>query len=165
MTTMLYKSPGPHNINGDMVDHKVVENDKIEKALDDGWFRTIPEAVEASESESEVGALDPKESTITEQIPEDMPEWAKESMGRGTLFKDVFTRIADLEEELVKVKALVPESEEVETVAMNVLLDADGLPWDERIHVAAKTRTHSDKWRVKPGISKEVLAKVRTGLT
>ena len=114
MTTMVYKSPGPHELQGEKVDYKVVEDDQIEKALDDGWFRTIPEAV------GEV------------EVPEEFDE------------PDGF--------------------DEPEMPATNVLLDADGLPWDERIHVAAKKRTNTDKWRVKPGISAEVLAKVRAGL-
>ncbi len=48
---LMYVCPGPHNLSKGTYDFIEVRNDKeVEKALDDGFFRTIPEAVEALES-------------------------------------------------------------------------------------------------------------------
>lgn len=48
--TMLYKHPGPHKIHGNKFDYIVTED--IDAALEDGWFLTTPEALEAVEPES-----------------------------------------------------------------------------------------------------------------
>jgi len=45
--TMLYKHPGPHKIHGNKFDYIVTED--IQKAQEDGWFLTTPEALETSE--------------------------------------------------------------------------------------------------------------------
>lgn len=47
--TMLYKHPGPHKIHGSKFDYIVTED--IEQAMEDGWFLTTPEALEAVEPE------------------------------------------------------------------------------------------------------------------
>lgn len=46
-TTMLYKSPGPHEIHGGKFDYTIVEDDQIEAAKADGWHLTTPEAKQA----------------------------------------------------------------------------------------------------------------------
>lgn len=47
MTTMLYKCPGLHEIHGGHFDYVIVEDDKIEETLANGWFLTTPEAKQA----------------------------------------------------------------------------------------------------------------------
>lgn len=49
MTTMLYKYPGPHEIHGDKFDYVIVEDDKIDDAIDSGWFLTTTEAKSANQ--------------------------------------------------------------------------------------------------------------------
>lgn len=42
--TMLYKHPGKHEIHGDKFDYIIVDEEDIESAIADGWFRTTDEA-------------------------------------------------------------------------------------------------------------------------
>lgn len=44
---MLYKYPGRHELHGDHFDYTIVEDDKIDEALADGWKLTTPEAKQA----------------------------------------------------------------------------------------------------------------------
>jgi len=46
----------------------------------------------------------------------------------------------------------------------NVDLDADGLPWDERIHSRGKTKTKSGQWRKLRGVEPELVASVEDEL-
>lgn len=48
MTTMLYKYPGDTDINGKGFDYTIVDDDKVEQAIADGWHLTTGEAVAAS---------------------------------------------------------------------------------------------------------------------
>ena len=51
--TMLYKSPGPHEIHGGHYDYIVIDADEegaIDAAKADGWFETTIEAKEAGEA-------------------------------------------------------------------------------------------------------------------
>lgn len=48
--TMLYKSPGPHEIHGGHFDYITVDEDEIEDALADGWHLTTPDAKAAHEA-------------------------------------------------------------------------------------------------------------------
>lgn len=52
--TMLYKHPGPHKIHGNKFDYTVTED--VEQAMEDGWFLTTPEALEAGQPEPTLGA-------------------------------------------------------------------------------------------------------------
>lgn len=54
MNTMLYKAPGPHEIHGGRFDYLIVEDDKVEDALADGWHLTTPEAKAAHEASIKV---------------------------------------------------------------------------------------------------------------
>lgn len=47
--TMLYRCPGSHEIHGGKFDYVIVDDDKIEDAVADGWFLTTPEAKAAHE--------------------------------------------------------------------------------------------------------------------
>jgi hypothetical protein len=49
-TTMLYKAPGPHEIHGSRFDYIIVDDDKIEAALADGWYLTTTEAKDAHQA-------------------------------------------------------------------------------------------------------------------
>lgn len=44
MTVMLYKSPGKYKIHGGNFDYTIVDDDKVDAALKDGWFKTTEEA-------------------------------------------------------------------------------------------------------------------------
>jgi hypothetical protein len=45
-------------------------------------------------------------------------------------------------------------------------LDADGIPWDARIHAGTKTRLKANNtWKLKPGIDKALVDQVRAELT
>jgi len=51
--TMLYKSPGPHEIHGGHFDYIIVDADQegaIEAAKAEGWFETTTEAKEAGDA-------------------------------------------------------------------------------------------------------------------
>jgi hypothetical protein len=43
-------------------------------------------------------------------------------------------------------------------------LDKEGLPWDERIHSSTKNKNEDGTWRVKRGVDKGMLAKVKASL-
>jgi len=72
--SMLYKAPGPHFCDGHMVDYIVVPMDEDEATVAKGWFRTIPEALEAAKGvrdsvvtpEKEVAATEPEAPKETE---------------------------------------------------------------------------------------------------
>lgn len=42
--TMVYKAPGAHALHGGYFDYLVVDDEKLEEALADGWHLTTPEA-------------------------------------------------------------------------------------------------------------------------
>lgn len=44
---MLYKAPGPHHLDGEMVDYCIVEAEDVEATLVQGWSKTIQEATTA----------------------------------------------------------------------------------------------------------------------
>lgn len=46
-TTMLYKSPGQHEIHGHMLDYIIVDDDSIQSAIANGWHLTTDDAVNA----------------------------------------------------------------------------------------------------------------------
>lgn len=48
MSVMLYKHPGKHELHGDKFDYIVVDELEVDKALNDGWYKTTPEALENS---------------------------------------------------------------------------------------------------------------------
>jgi len=50
--------------------------------------------------------------TITEIIPDDMPDWAREAMLAGILFDTVFKRISYLEKENTKLNEKLEGSNE-----------------------------------------------------
>lgn len=56
MTTMLYKSPGPHELHGGRFDYHVVADSAVDAALADGWFRTTDEARAAAKDEEDAKA-------------------------------------------------------------------------------------------------------------
>lgn len=43
-------------------------------------------------------------------------------------------------------------------------LDADGLPWDERIHASTKTKKQDGKWKAKRGVNAETVKQVEAEL-
>lgn len=45
---MLYKHPGKHKIHGDKFDYIIVDEKDVNDALIKGWFKTTPEALNAS---------------------------------------------------------------------------------------------------------------------
>src|SRR5262245_51663474 len=49
MPTMLYKSPGPHDIHGGKFDYVIVEDDQIGATQAKGWCLTTTEAKRAME--------------------------------------------------------------------------------------------------------------------
>jgi hypothetical protein len=48
--TMLYKSPGPHEIHGGHFDYTIIDGDEVEQAIADGWSLTTTEAKTVHES-------------------------------------------------------------------------------------------------------------------
>lgn len=46
----------------------------------------------------------------------------------------------------------------------SVTLDADGLPWDARIHSGGKSLTQAGKWRARVGVGKDTVAAVQAEL-
>jgi hypothetical protein len=52
-----------------------------------------------------------------------------------------------------------------QTTAMTVELDADDLPWDERIHAGSKAKlAKTQQWRKKRGVSSDLILQVETEL-
>lgn len=49
-------------------------------------------------------------------------------------------------------------------VAAGIELDADGLPWDQRIHAGTKAKLNNGKWRLKRGVDADLLKKVEAEL-
>lgn len=43
-------------------------------------------------------------------------------------------------------------------------LDSDGIPWDNRIHAAAKTQCKDGTWKLRPGVDKSIVDQVRAEL-
>ena len=43
-------------------------------------------------------------------------------------------------------------------------LDADGIPWDNRIHAASKTQCKDGTWKLRPGVDKDLVAQVKAQL-
>ena len=51
--TMLYKSPGPHEIHGGKFDYTIFDEDEVEQAIADGWSLTTTEAKEVAAKKAE----------------------------------------------------------------------------------------------------------------
>ena len=65
--TLVYKGHGPHSRAGGTYDHKVVEDEvEFDAALTDGWFPSLPEAIEGKLDVQEV-AQEPVEVEKQEQ--------------------------------------------------------------------------------------------------
>lgn len=47
MTTMVYKHPGAHKVDGVSFDYLIVTDDKLDEALAAGWALSAPKAKEA----------------------------------------------------------------------------------------------------------------------
>jgi hypothetical protein len=54
--TMVYKAPGVHAIHGGHFDHQVVDDEKLDKALADGWHLTTTEAKAAHDEKLKADA-------------------------------------------------------------------------------------------------------------
>lgn len=53
--TMVYRCPGPHQRKGGTFDTRGVKSqEELEAALKDGWFETLPEAIEGKASLKEL---------------------------------------------------------------------------------------------------------------
>ncbi len=48
MSVMLYKEGGPHKFHGGNFDYIIVDELEVDKSLNDGWFKTTPEATKAN---------------------------------------------------------------------------------------------------------------------
>ena len=53
MSIMLYKSDGSQKIHGGMFDTLIVEQDGLEDALNDGWFKSTSEALDVDPVEEQ----------------------------------------------------------------------------------------------------------------
>lgn len=51
------------------------------------------------------------------------------------------------------------------TGASLIDIDTEGIPWDERIHTAKKSKLKSGVWRLKPGVDALLVAQVKSELT
>ena len=79
--------------------------DSIRVSLPDGYvcpskepeFVTAFNQIEELLKHRRTGKEKNQGTPITEQIPDNIPEWAIKAMSNGTLFKDVFKRVFDLE--------------------------------------------------------------------
>lgn len=92
MSVMLYKHPGKHKLHNDMFDYIIVEEDNVQDSISDGWFKTTPEAKEAS--------------TLTASMPtrEEMETKAKElnikfppNIKDETLLKKINEKVDELD--------------------------------------------------------------------
>lgn len=50
MSVMLYKHPGKHKLHGDKFDYIVVEENDVESAIENGWYKSTSEAKSGTES-------------------------------------------------------------------------------------------------------------------
>ena len=57
-----------------------------------------------------------------------------------------------------------PESDQALTDIPEPVLDANGLPWDERIHAGTKTKTADGSWKKKRGVDPDVLKEIEQEL-
>jgi hypothetical protein len=63
--TMLYKSPGPHDIHGGKFDYVIVDEEGVDAALKDGWSLTTPEALAKAEAVGVKEAVSTKATKTT----------------------------------------------------------------------------------------------------
>jgi len=63
---MRYKCPGPHTFDGVSVDYVIVDRKDVEAIEAEGWFKTIPQAVEAAKPVKSVEAIEDAEPTREE---------------------------------------------------------------------------------------------------
>lgn len=89
--TMLYKSPGPHDIHGGKFDTLVVDADDVDGALADGWHLTTPNALAASKAKAD--APDGDAPPTREELEAKAKELGIEFDGR-TGNKSLATKIA-----------------------------------------------------------------------
>jgi len=99
-TRMLYSYPGPHQIDGDGYDYKIVEEEDVEKYLDAGYTKTTTEA---------------KANYIEEFGEEDEAETESQDVDINKLREEIR---AELKEEYF-------EKVEIETIAATPLSDED----------------------------------------
>lgn len=55
---MLFKVPGPHKTHEGAYDYTIVDETKVDETLKDGWFKTLPEAIEAAKPAEEPGKVE-----------------------------------------------------------------------------------------------------------
>lgn len=63
--TMVFKVPGPHKSDFGNYEYKIVDECDVDKAVEDGWFKTINEAIidletRAAKAKEEADAADKK---------------------------------------------------------------------------------------------------------
>jgi hypothetical protein len=63
---MLYKEGGPHKFHGGNFDYIIVDELEVDKALEDGWFLTTPEAKEAKKTKVIESKIDTDQPTRDE---------------------------------------------------------------------------------------------------
>ena len=88
MKTIVYKCPGFHSRPGGTYDFKGVDSETIEDALNEGWFKTLPEAIEGKhiiegvfeETKDEIPSIEVSELKGDEAPPsrEELEQKAKE---------------------------------------------------------------------------------------
>lgn len=79
--SMLYKAPGPHFCDGHMVDYIIVDMEQDDEFVADGWFRTIPEALEAA-----AGSVVSDEAKEDESAPPTRDELEQKATELGIKF-------------------------------------------------------------------------------
>lgn len=62
---MLYKAPGPHFVDGSMVDYIIVPLDLVDKTIALGWFATIPEALASAAGHAEPDDVPADDAPVT----------------------------------------------------------------------------------------------------
>lgn len=86
-----------------------------------------------------------------------------EELNGTTLVKGMekdLKKIVEAEEPVKEVK----EEPVKESVELNMELDADGIPWDKRIHAGSKAKLKDGTWRLKRNIEDDLVKEVKAEL-
>lgn len=85
--TMLYRSPGSHELHGVMVDYTVVDASAIPEMLVDGWHLTPLEAAARRPSDSEIQqAIDEADEAALAALPPTRFELEAKALELGIRF-------------------------------------------------------------------------------
>lgn len=89
---LVFKCPGPHAYAGGTYDHKLVKSiDQFDAANSEGWFATLPEAIEGKVSGQDEAApkaahADPAPEAATDDAPPTRAEMKQKAQELGLTF-------------------------------------------------------------------------------